>query len=232
MVDYSPENDALFVPETQSITTILLADDHPMLRMGVRQLLTHDPSFKVIAETGNGNDTMDQVYLLRPDILILDIIMPGLDGLTIAKRIDDSDLSTKVVILTIRDDSESLNAALDANVAGYVLKDSGTSNMLQCLRNVREGKLYFTSVMSTHLVEKRDHRLKFMEEYPGLNDVTKAEYRVLKLIADSKTTIEIAELLDLAESTIENHRGSIAKKLGLNGSYRLMKWAIENRAWL
>jgi DNA-binding NarL/FixJ family response regulator len=162
---------------------------------------------------------------LKPDIAILDIDMPVMSGLDAARKIKEEGLNTKVVILTIHKDKEYFDEALELDIKAYVLKESIANDLIDCIRQVAAGEYYISSVISGYLIEKN----KNGNSKRDLDKLTSTELQILKLIAQNKTSAQIAEELFRSVRTIENHRNNICSKLGLKGPHALLLFALENR---
>ena len=206
--------------------SILIADDHPIFRRGLKQLIDGEQGYHVVAEADNGEDGLRLIVELSPVIAILDAHMPKMSGLDVARAIRDRGSPSISVFLTMYKDEEMFNAAMDAGVKGYVLKDSATTEILGCLAAVAGGKPYVTGELSHYLISRHTRR----ESEPTITDrLTPAEVRVLRMIAHYKTSKEIAEELHIDPRTVDNHRTNIASKLGVRGSHALLKFAVEHR---
>lgn len=213
-------------------TRIVIADDHPVLRQGLRQLIESDAQFKVVAEAADGEAALAALTALRPQIAVLDIEMPKLNGFGLARAIREQNLPTEIIFLTMYKEEEFFNEALDLGVKGYLLKDSAVTDILACIRAVTAGQHYITPAISAYLLNRQARHAALSKQRPGLNDLTPTERRVLKLIAENKTSKEIAAALFVSYRTIENHRANICQKLALRGSHALIKFAFEHKSQL
>lgn len=207
--------------------TVLIADDHPLFRKGLVEVLDPDPSFRIVGEAGDGDTALALVRRHQPDIALLDIEMPKMGGLEVAATIRREGLVTRVVMLTMYRDAGIFRQALDLGARGYVLKDSAAVEIVACLHTVASGRAYMSPELSQELLERRTERLE--PAVAGLGDLTPSERRVLQLVASGLTTQEIAERLDNSPKTIENHRSHICQKLGLDGPQPLLRFALEHR---
>jgi DNA-binding NarL/FixJ family response regulator len=206
--------------------SILIADDHPIFRRGLKQLIDGEPGYHVTAEAENGEDGLRLIVELSPVIAILDAHMPKMSGLEVARAMRDRGSPSIAVFLTMYKDEEMFNAAMDAGVKGYVLKDSAITEILGCLAVVAAGKPYVTGELSHYLIDRRTRR----EPEPTITSrLTRAEVRVLRMIALYKTSKEIAEELHIDPRTVDNHRTNIASKLGVRGSHALLKFALAHQ---
>jgi len=226
---------------------VVLADDHPIFRKGLREVLDEDDGLDVVAECGDGDAALEAIVKERPAVAVLDIDMPGRDGLAVARAIAERGLATKIVLLTMHGREDLLRAAFDLGIAAYVVKDGAVLDVVHAIREVVEGRPFISSGLSASLLTRRaaagaappavpagSERAATPSPpesagLPELARLTPAERRVLALIADFKTSKEIAEALGIHYRTVENHRTSIAGKLGLTGSHALTRFAAEHR---
>jgi DNA-binding NarL/FixJ family response regulator len=211
---------------------ILIADDHPVVRQGLRLVIEGDPRLKVVAEADDGEAALAQIEQLRPAIAVLDLDMPKLDGLAVAREIQKRGLPVEVVFLTIHGEEDLFHAAMDLGALGYILKESALTEIVGGLRAVAAGQHYVTPSLMAYLLRGRSRAQALAHSQPGLNDLTPVEQRVLHLIASYKTSKEIAADLFISYRTVENHRTNICQKLGLHGHDALLKFALEHRAEL
>jgi DNA-binding NarL/FixJ family response regulator len=211
---------------------ILIADDHPIFREGLRHAIEADPACQVIQEAGDGRAALQAIRDLKPDLCILDINMPLLDGLAVVRQMRAQRLRAEVVFLTFYREQDLFNAALDLDVKGYVLKESAASDIRQCIRSVTAGHRYLSPALSDFALARRVGAEALREAKPGLDRLTPAELRILKLIAQDKTSKEIADELGLSPRTVENHRTNICAKLDVHGIHSLVKFAYDNKSRL
>ncbi len=202
---------------------ILIADDHPIFRRGLRMVIESDVRLKVVAETDNGTDALIKIVELEPNVVVLDVNMPQADGLTVAQKIQEKNLPTAPIFLTMHADEAIFNAAIDADVKGFVIKDGAANDIISCIKEVAAGKRFFSPVLSQFLLNRRNG------EKSPLENLTVAERRVLRLIANGKATKEIAEELFVSPRTIDHHRANIAAKLDLKGKNALLTFALTNK---
>jgi DNA-binding NarL/FixJ family response regulator len=207
-------------------STIILADDHPLLRLGLREIIHQHAGFRIIAEAGNGEQALELIEQLRPDIAILDIDMPKMTGLEVVKQILERKIPTEVIILTMHDEASFFEKALDLGVMGYVLKESVENEIVAAIESVHNGKAYISPSFSNILLKHNQHSQGGAEKKLGISDLTPAERKVLELVANNKTTKEIADMLFVSERTIESHRSSICTKLDLHGQNALLHYAM------
>jgi DNA-binding NarL/FixJ family response regulator len=212
--------------------SILLADDHPVFRKGLKDIIAEKAGLRVVGETGNGSEVEGLVGELRPDVLLLDLNLPGKDGLKIAQDLVSRESATRIVILTMHREEAMFNRAMDIGVHGYVLKESAVQDIIDSIGAVTRDEYFISPAISGYLVRRTAERRSLYESNPGLEELTPAERRVLNLVAANKSSKEIAETLFVSVRTVENHRQNISSKLGLRGSNSLLKFAIENRSRL
>jgi len=208
---------------------ILMAEDHPIYRDGLRQIILSDPALEVVRETGNGAEALRLARELKPDIVILDMDLPGLNGLEIARAREREALRFEIIFLTMYREADMFHEALALGAKGYVLKERAAADILQCVHAVAAGQHHVSPSLSGLLVARAGRPQR---EACGLENLTPAERRILKLIASDQTSKEIAEVLGLSPRTVENHRTNMSAKLGLQGSHSLLKFAFENRGKL
>ncbi len=216
------------------VIRVCVVDDHEIVREGLRSILEKDPKVLVVAEAANGRDALALARAGRGDVMLLDIDMPGMDGLEVARFLQEERLSCKVVFLTMLSDPEVFNRALDLGVMGYVLKGSAASDISRAIDSVHRGSRFISSDLSELMLSmiSDDDDSEKPKKRPGLHLLTEVEWRVLRLIAASCTSNDIADQLMLGRRTIDSHRANICAKLGLKGSHILLKYALENRSKL
>lgn len=209
---------------------VLLADDHSILRQGLIRIIEDDAMFKVIAEAGDGLDALKKIKELKPDIAVIDISMPGMTGLEVAKKIqEDETIGVDIIILTMYVGKKYYKEAMNNGVKGYILKENSAADLKTALQQVASGKYFISPLISDHLPENSTEK-NFLNEHIDINDLSTSEKRVLKLISENKTSKSIAEDLSLSFRTVQNHRSHICRKLGLEGMNSLLQFAIENKS--
>ncbi len=208
---------------------VLIADDHPLFREGVRSILRNQTDIEVVGESSDGTQTLEALTSLAPDILVTDLDMPVMGGLTLMKTIRDEGRPVNVIVLTMYQEEDMFNEAMDLGVKGYVLKENAVQDIVAALRAVADGGYYVSPSLSGHILGRRTREAGTSGYALNLTTLTGMERRVLKLIAQNKTSREIAAVLFISPKTVENHRTSICSKLQLRGSHSLLKFAIENR---
>jgi len=209
---------------------IVIADDHPIFRRGLRGIIEGQADFKVVADDDNGEAALESIREHEPDVVVLDVDMPGKDGFETVKAIMRQDLAVGIIFLTMHNSESIFNAALDLGVKGYVLKDSALPEITDCIRAVAAGKNYISPPLSTFLINRAGRAGKLAGHTPGIHDLTPAEKNILKLIAAEKTSRQIADELFISVRTVDRHRANISAKLDLRGSNALVKFALINRS--
>ncbi|PYJ82716.1 MAG: DNA-binding response regulator [Verrucomicrobia bacterium] len=208
---------------------VLIVDDHPLFRQGLRQVVEADSRFDLVAEAGDGETALRSIQDKSPDVAVLDVDLPRLSGLEVARALQGKGLPTRVIILTMYKEEEIFNRALDFGVMGFVLKENAVEDILNSVVAVAAGKHYLSSTISGYLLRRLGRAEELAMKKPGLNDLTKAERRILKLIAEKKTSREIAMELSISQRTVDAHRAHISAKLDLHGNHSLLQFALENR---
>jgi len=205
---------------------IVLADDHPIFRRGLREVLEAEKDFRVVAECVDGEEALAAIERERPAVVLLDVDMPKQDGFAVVRALRERNLDTTIVLLTMHGRDDLLRAAFGLGVRGYVVKDGAVLDVVHAIREVVEGRPFISSSLSATLLTAEGVDSGLPAEVQKL---TPAEMRVLRLIADFKSSKEIAEELGVHYRTVENHRTSIAGKLGLVGSHALSRFAAQHR---
>jgi DNA-binding NarL/FixJ family response regulator len=206
---------------------ILLADDHNIMRKGLRLLLERQPEFEVVSEASDGRQTLEQAVATNPDIVIHDIAMPLLSGIEVAERISDTLPQTAIVILSMHSDEGYVLRALKAGARGYLLKDSAEDDLIHAIHAVSEGKAYFSPEISKMLAEDfvREMRARGSEDSYEL--LTSREREILHLLAEGKSNKDIADLLNLSVYTVESHRKNLQGKLNIHSLAELILYAVR-----
>ncbi|MBI2925439.1 MAG: response regulator transcription factor [Verrucomicrobia bacterium] len=208
---------------------ILIADDHPIFRKGLVDVVRAEPQSALVGEASDGALAWEMVQRLKPQIALLDIDMPGLDGLTVAGRIRDAKLPVAVVILTIHKEENIFNAAMDLGVRGYVLKENAILDLTNALRTVARGEVFLSPSISSFLLNRVRRQEQLRSAEPGITSLTPMELRVLKLVADNQTNDAIARQLFISPRTVHTHRNNICTKLNLHGNRGLLMFALEHK---
>ena len=212
--------------------TVLIVDDHPVFRRGLYDVIGRDSRFRIVGEACDGEEALRMVVNLRPDIAIIDIDMPNLNGLETVRSLRKLALSVKAVFLTMYKEEDMFNAAMDSGGKAYVLKENAANDILVALDTVARGATFISPLMSD-VGQRRTVRVQeLLLSKPQIEDLTPTERRILKLVGDDHTSKEIAESLKISVRTVENHRQNICKKLNLHGTHSLLKFAFDNSAYL
>jgi DNA-binding NarL/FixJ family response regulator len=211
---------------------VLIADDHPIFRKGLRQVIESDPGLEIVAEAENGAAALEQISMTNPDVAVVDVHMPGVSGFDVVRALREQGMEVAVIILTMYQDQEVFDAAMNLGVRGYVLKDSAITDIVGGIKSVAAGQHYITPQLSGYLIERNRRGEEHAAEALGLDRLTPTERRVLRLLADYKTSKEIAAELSIHSRTVDNHRTNICQKLNLHGSHTLLRFALEHKSQL
>ncbi|MGH2993521.1 MAG: response regulator [Solirubrobacterales bacterium] len=201
---------------------ILIADDHGIVRSGLRLLLEREPDIEVVGEASDGVEAREKAISERPDLAILDVKMPGLTGLQATREIREQVPEVAVLILSMHDDERYLFEALKAGASGYVLKRQADQDLLDAVRAVERGEPFLTPDAQRTLIKDVLERGS-----ESADELTPREQEVVKLVAEAHTNREIAEILHLAEKTVESHRANAMRKLGMRDRVELVRYAIR-----
>ena len=208
---------------------VILADDHPIVRQGLRQMIEADRQLSVVAEAGNGRDALELIEKHRPQIAVIDVDMPEMDGFALAREISRKRIAVEIIFLTMHSKAEIFYAAMDLGAKGYVLKDSAVSDIVASIKAVATGQSYISPTIANLLLNRRRREAELETAQPGLHLLSSTEMKVLKLIAGGKASAEIAEILFISRRTVEAHRANISRKLDLQGNLSLVKFALEHK---
>jgi two-component system, NarL family, response regulator NreC len=204
-------------------TTVLLVDDHALVRQGFRMIISAEPDFEVIGEASNGREAVNQAESLQPDIVLMDVSMPDLNGIEATRRIVTIAPRTRILALSMHRDSVYVREILRAGASGYLLKEAGDHDLLTAIRAIAQGQGYLSPAVSDAVLN--DYRKHVTDP---IDLLTSREREVLQLIAEGKTNKEIAMVLDLSTYTVESHRGRIMEKLNLHSAGELVRFAFRN----
>lgn len=207
---------------------IFIADDHPIFRKGLLEIISSEKDFEIIGESSDGLSAINIIAGKKPDVAVLDIQMPQMDGFEVLKEINESTTDTKVIFLTMHKEEDIFERAMEMGAKGYVLKESAAEEIITCIHNVLQGKYYISGSISDYLFNW-NKKLKNGLEKNDLSLLTPAEKKILKLISEKKSSPEIAALLFISVRTVENHRNNICTKLNIHGSNSLLKYSLENK---
>jgi DNA-binding NarL/FixJ family response regulator len=208
---------------------LIIADDHPVFRKGLRLMIAADPELQVLDDAGDGAQALHLIRTLQPDVAVLDVNMPGQSGFDVAREIQPLALPTRLVFLTMHRDEEMFKNAFDLGAQGYLLKESAVEEIVACIKAVARGEKFISPQLSAFLFNRSQRTVTLTKHNPGLQDLTPAERRVLRLIAENQTSRAIAEALFISVRTVDRHRENICNKLELHGSNALLKFAIAHK---
>lgn len=206
---------------------ILLADDHTILRKGLRLLLERERDFEVIGEASNGREAIELAERTRPDVAIMDIGMPILNGIEATKRMCEAHPLTQVIILSVHSDEGYILRALKAGARGYLLKDSAETDLIQAVRAVGAGKAFFSPLVSKVLADDYLRQIRQQGAEDAYDLLTARERELFQLIVELKPTREIAELLGVSAHTVDKHRGNLMQKLNVHSIPELILYAVR-----
>ncbi|RME48298.1 MAG: DNA-binding response regulator [Chloroflexi bacterium] len=217
------------MPTTPPIR-ILLVDDHTLVRQGIRRLLEDQPDLEVVGEAGDGQEAVAKAAELQPDVILMDIGMPGMNGLEATERIKQQFPDIQVLLLTVHDDEEYLFRALKVGASGYVLKEAETTELMMAIDVAHRGEMFLYPSITRRLVHDYLQRVGEggPEERQRLDELTERQREVLQLIAEGLTTEEIAEKLVISPYTVQTHRHNIMRKLNLHSRTELIKYALRH----
>ncbi|MDQ3062348.1 MAG: response regulator transcription factor [Acidobacteriota bacterium] len=211
---------------------IVMADDHPIVRQGLRQMIETDKNLSIVAEAGDGQTALELIEKHQPDVTVLDIDMPKMDGFAVVRELQKRRINVEIVFLTMHSEEEIFQAAMDLGVKGYVLKDSAVTDIVSSIKSVAANRPFLSPALSALLLNRRRRAEEFEREQPGLHLLTPTEKRILKLIAEDKTSKQIGEELFISYRTVETHRANTSRKLDLHGSLALVKFAVAHKSEL
>jgi DNA-binding NarL/FixJ family response regulator len=214
----------------KKIVTVVIADDHPIFRRGLCEVIDEDACVKLAGEADHGQAALQLIQQFTPTVAVLDHDMPRLNGLQVARAVRQQKLGTALIMLTMFKEERLFNEAIDAGFLGYVLKENAAQDLLNCIHAVAAGNSFISPSLSTFLLQRHVRGNTLAIENPGLEKLTPGERRIIKLVAEDFTSKEIAEQLGISFHTVENHRAHISTKLGLSGSHSLLKFAFEHKS--
>ena len=206
---------------------VLIADDHALMRQGLKQILELEEDIEVIGLAVNGEEALKMDQQLKPDVILLDINMPKMNGIQALWRLKDMGTDSKIIILTIHDDKEYLFETINIGASGYVLKDAEASSLVKAIRNVYNGDSYIHPTLASALVKEYNKVCK-SENEDKTEKLTRREYEVLILIAEGNNNKEIADNLFISEKTVKNHVSNIFKKIGVTDRTQAAIYAYKN----
>lgn len=222
--------------EKQEVIKIALIDDHKLFREGVKRILSYEPSFEVVAEADDGNKAHEIVEQYQPDIVLMDINMPDVNGIEATRQLIESFSDVKVIILSIHDDENYVHHALQTGAQGYLLKEMDTESLMEAIRVVHEGGSYLHPKVTHNLVkeyrklaeENQSSKLSQIEYQKPLHILTKRECQVLQLLSEGQSNRKVAETLVISEKTVKNHVSHILQKMDVADRTQAVVTAIRN----
>jgi DNA-binding NarL/FixJ family response regulator len=206
---------------------LVVADDHEVVRRGLRRLLETQPGWEVVAEAADGKEALKKVLETNPDVTMLDIRMPSLNGLEVAREIIKSGSKTRILILTIDESDAMICAVLDAGARGYVLKGDATRDLVTAVQALRDGKTFFTSMVQEMILSGFLKKAAKTSELPA-SRLTAGQRKILKLLAEGKNSQEAAESLGISVKTVETQRTNMMRRVNCHSLSELIRYAIRN----
>jgi DNA-binding NarL/FixJ family response regulator len=211
-------------------TRIIVADDHPIFRQGLKQVIEAEPGLTIVGEAADGETALGLLQDLKPDLAVLDINMPKRDGFEVVQKVRQKRWPIEIIFLTMHTEEAMFQRALSLDVKGYVVKDSAVTDIVNSIRAVIAGQNYTSPSVTTYLFKRANRSNAASSKVPSLADLTPTERRILGLIAEYKTSKEIADELCIHYRTVENYRTNICAKLDLHGSHALIKFALKHQS--
>lgn len=208
---------------------VFIVDDHPIFREGLAQVIRGEDRLELVGAAGSAEEALPRFRELRPDVAVLDIELPERSGLDLAADLLRLEPPVPSIALTMHKDESLFNLAMDRGVTGYILKENAVTDLIQGIQAVARGEVFLSPTISGYLLRRRSRQDNLRTRLPGLGQLTPMERRVLKLTAENLTCKEIGKALFISHRTVETHRASVARKLGLRGSHGLLQFAIEHR---
>jgi two-component system, NarL family, response regulator NreC len=208
------------------MTRILIADDHAIVRAGLRALLAEEAAFDLVGEAAGGVEAIELVEKTNPDVLILDLSMPDLDGISVTRKIKPQFPALKILILTLHEDEALLKEAIKAGAAGYILKRAAEAELISAIRTILRGDLYVDPSMVRVLLD--ESRSPQINQKDLAESLTQRETEILRLIVEGYTNRQIGQELNISIRTVEGHRANISDKLGLHSRVELVRYARQN----
>ncbi len=211
---------------------IVVADDHPIFLAGLKQVLGTEKSIDLVGGACSGEEALEIILSAKPDVAILDLDMPKMNGFEIVRELNKKNISTKIIFLTMHSAHDLLDEALRLKVMGYVLKETALLDIIRAVEKVHNGEHFISSALSESIISHSNFSTPATEIKLLLEKLSPTEKKILKLIADQKNTKEIAELMFISYRTVEKHRSNICSKLNISGNNVLLKFALENKECL
>jgi len=211
-------------------SSIVIVDDHPIFRRGLKEIIEGDSQFAVVAEAGDGETALREVKALKPEVVVLDLHLPKIGGLELVRTLRALAHPPAVIVLTMHSEEATFNAAMDGGAQGYILKDNAAADALVGLKTVASGGVFISPSVARYLVRRHQRAAVLKVEKKGLCALTPTERRILCLVAENKTNKEIGSELFISHRTVETHRSHICEKLELSGNRALLKFAFDHKS--
>lgn len=208
---------------------LIIADDHPIFLAGLKQILESDNKIIIVEQALTGKDALEKILKYSPDIAILDLDMPKMNGFEIVRELNKQKVATKIIFLTMHCANDLLSEALKLNVFGYILKETALIDIIKAVHLVNRGEHYISSSLSQEIINHSSFRSSSNQIKLAIQKLTVTETRIMSLIAQQKTTKEIADVLFVSPRTVEKHRSNICDKLNITGNNSLLKYALDNK---
>ena len=208
---------------------IVIADDHPLFRAGLKQTLEAEQNFKVVGEAENGKDAIEMINSKNPDVALLDIRMPGLNGIEILEKLYEEKTNTKVILLTMYKNENYFYQAISLGAKGYILKETAVNELIEAVNIVADSGTFISEALTHFITAAKKTDEDSQQIINSINSLTETEKKILHLISQWKTNNEIAEELFVSPRTVGNHRTHISLKLNLHGTHSLVRFSIENQ---
>ncbi len=206
---------------------LLLGDDHTLMRHGVRKILEERPEWEVVAEVGDGREAVRKCLALKPDVAVLDVAMPLLNGIDATQQIVKKVPETRVLVLSMHSDEAYVTRALQAGATGYLLKDSAGKDLLKAIASVAAGQAYFSPAIARLMLDDYVRRVSGSSVVDRYETLSAREREIFQLIAEARTNKEVAELLEISPATVETHRARILQKLDIHNTAELVLYAVR-----
>ena len=206
---------------------VLLGDDHTLMRQGLRKIMEERPDWEVVAEVGDGREAVKKCLALKPDVAVLDVAMPLLNGIDATQQITKKVPETKVLVLSMHSDEAYVTRALQAGATGYMLKDSAGKDLLKGIASVATGQAYFSPAIARLMLDDYVRRVAGTDVVDRYETLSAREREIFQLIAEARTNKEVAELLEISPATVETHRARILQKLDIHNTAELVLYAVR-----
>jgi two-component system response regulator NreC len=214
---------------TPSSISVLIVDDHHLVRAGLAALIQNEPDMEVVGEAADGREAVDKAARIRPRVVLMDISMPGMDGIEATRRITETEPSPRVLVLTQYDHEEYVRRVVQSGASGYILKSSVAEDLRRAIRAVARGEQYFAPMVSKLMIDSYVRTATGQGGQKSTIELTPRESEILQLIVDGQTNQLIAKKLHISVRTVEFHRANLTEKIGVRDTAGLVKYAIQKR---